>query len=111
MSYASHLINQSPSAAIRDKNPIEMWSGKYAQDYDSIRVFGCPADYHAKNIKLDLHARKAIFVGFKCGVQGFKLWDHEDKKFVYNKDVTFDEASTLKASNSQHVENKTNEIL
>ncbi|KAH9699088.1 Integrase catalytic domain-containing protein [Citrus sinensis] len=85
VSYASHLVNWLPSAAIGGKTPMEMWSGKYAQDYDSLRVFGCPAYYHVKDGKLDPRARKTIFVGFKGGVKGFKLWDLEDKKFVENK--------------------------
>ncbi|KAH9764742.1 hypothetical protein KPL70_001639 [Citrus sinensis] len=111
VSYASHLVNRLPSAAIGGKTPMEMWSEKYAQDYDSLRVFRCPAYYHIKDGKLDPRARKAIFVGFKGGVKGFKLWDLEDKKFVCSKDVTFDEASMMKASSSQQVENKTKEVL
>ena len=53
-----------------------------------------------KDGKLDPRARKAISVGFKSGVKGFKFWDFEDKKFVYSKDVTFDEVSMIKASSS-----------
>ncbi|KAH9722810.1 hypothetical protein KPL70_006849 [Citrus sinensis] len=111
VSYASHLVNRLPSAAIGGKTPMEMWSGKYAQDYDSLRIFGCPAYYHVKDGKLDPRARKAIFMGFKGGAKGFKLWDLEDKKFVCSRDVTFDEASMMKASSSQQVENKTKEVL
>ncbi|KAH9763991.1 Integrase catalytic domain-containing protein [Citrus sinensis] len=111
VSYASHLVNRLPSAAIGGKTPMEMWSGKYAQDYDSLRVFGCPAYYHVKDGKLDPRVRKAIFMGFKSRVKGFKLWDLEDKKFVCTGDVTFDEASMMKASSSQQVENKTKEVL
>ena len=119
VSYASHLVNRLSSAVIGGKTHMEMWSEKHAQNYDSIRVFGCLAYYHVKDGKLDPHARKAIFVGFKGGVKGFKLWDLEDKKFVCSRDVTFDEASMMKASmmkasmmkasSSQQVENKTNE--
>ncbi|KAH9793888.1 hypothetical protein KPL71_004697 [Citrus sinensis] len=111
VSYASHLVNRLPSAAIKGKTPMEMWSRKHAQDYDSLRVFGCPAYYHVKDGKLDPRARKSIFVGFKGGVKGFKLWDLEDKKFVCSRYVIFDEASMIKASSSQQVENKTTEVL
>ncbi|KAH9733926.1 retrovirus-related pol polyprotein from transposon TNT 1-94-like protein [Citrus sinensis] len=111
VSYASHLVNRLPSAVIGGKTPMEMWSGKHAQDYDSLRIFRCPAYYHVKDGKLNSRARKAIFVGFKGGVKGFKLWDLEDKKFVCSRDVTFDEASMMKASSSQQVENKTKEVL
>ena len=30
VSYASHLVNRLPSAAIGGKTPMEMWSGKHA---------------------------------------------------------------------------------
>ncbi|KAH9689155.1 Integrase catalytic domain-containing protein [Citrus sinensis] len=98
VNYASHLVNRLPSAAIGGKTLMEMWSGKYAQDYDSLRIFGCPSYYHVKDGKLDSRATKTIFVGFKGGVKGFKLWDLEDKKFMCSKDVTFDEASMIEAS-------------
>ncbi|KAH9669389.1 Integrase catalytic domain-containing protein [Citrus sinensis] len=111
VSYASHLVNRLPSAAIGGKTPMEMWSGKYAQDYDSLRVFGCPAYYHVKDGKLDPRVRKAIFVGFKGVVKGFKFWDLKDKKFVCSRDVTFNETSMMKASSSQQMENKTKEVL
>ncbi|KAH9717295.1 hypothetical protein KPL71_021764 [Citrus sinensis] len=100
VSYASHLINRLPSAAIGGKTPMEMWSEKHTQDYDSLRIFGCPAYYHVKDGKLDPRARKAIFAGFKGGVKGFKLWDLEDKKFVCSRDVTFNEASMMKVNST-----------
>ncbi|KAH9744296.1 External alternative NAD(P)H-ubiquinone oxidoreductase B4 [Citrus sinensis] len=82
VSYASHLINRLPSAVFGGKTPMKMWSGKHAQDYDSLRIFWCPIYYHVK----------------------------DDKKFVCSRDVTFDEASMMKASSSQQVENKTKEV-
>ncbi|KAH9794681.1 hypothetical protein KPL71_004983 [Citrus sinensis] len=111
VSYTSHLVNRLPSAVIGGKTHMEMWSGKHAQEYDSLRIFRCLAYYHVKDGKLDPRARKAIFVGFKGGVKGFKLWDLEDKKFVCSRDVTFDEASIMKVSSSQQVENNTKEVL
>ena len=40
LAYAFYLINRLPSSAIEGKTPLEVWSGKAAQDYDSLRVFG-----------------------------------------------------------------------
>ncbi|KAH9669065.1 Integrase catalytic domain-containing protein [Citrus sinensis] len=111
VSYESHLVNWLPSAEIGGKTPMEIWSGKHAQDYNSLRIFECPTYYHVKDGKLNPRARKAIFVGFKGGVKGFKLWDLKDKKFVCSRDVTFDEVSMIKASSFQQVENKTKEVL
>jgi len=45
-----------------------------------------------------------VFVGFKRGVKDYKIWDPKDKKFILSRDVTFDEASMLKPTISQHVE-------
>ena len=45
LAYDCYLVNMLPSSAIGDKTPLEVWSGKAAQDYDSLRVFGCPAYY------------------------------------------------------------------
>ena len=99
--YTSHLINQLPSTTIGGKTFMKIWYGKHAQDYNTIRVFWCPAYYQVKNDKLDPHARKTIFVGIKSRVKSFKLWDLEDKTLVYSKDITFDETSILNASSFQ----------
>ncbi|KAH9666498.1 hypothetical protein KPL70_020662 [Citrus sinensis] len=123
VSYASHLVNRLPSAAIGGKTPMEMWFGKHAQDYDSLRIFGCPAYYNVNDGKLDPRARKTIFMGFKGGVKGFKLWNLEDKKFVENKTtkvlqrVEFDAtpyvpvSSTLKNSSTMEVTPRVEEEL
>ena len=48
--------------------------------------------------------KKGVFVGFKRGIKGYKIWDPKDRKFVLSRDVTVDEASTLKPIISQQVE-------
>jgi len=40
-------------------------------------------------------------LGFKRGVKGYKIWDLKDKKTILSKDVTFDEASMMKFTDSQ----------
>jgi len=57
-----------------------------------------------KEDKLDPRAKKGVFVGFKRGIKGYKIWDPKDKKFVLSGDFTFDEASILKPTISQQVE-------
>ena len=52
LAYACHLVNRLSSPTIGGKTPLEVWSRKVAQDYDSIWVFRCPAYYHAKEDKL-----------------------------------------------------------
>jgi len=58
------------SSAIGGKTILEVWSEKAAQDFDSLRVFGCLAYYHVKEDKLDPRAKKGVCVGFKRGIKG-----------------------------------------
>jgi hypothetical protein len=41
--------------------------------------------------KLDKKAEKYIFIGYKDGLKGYKLWNLETKKVVYSQDVVFRE--------------------
>ena len=94
--YASHLINRLPSAALNRKTPLEVWSGKPINDYDTLRVFGSTTYYHVKESKLDPRAKKALFMGVTLGVKGYRLWCLSSKKIIYRRNVTFDESVMLK---------------
>ena len=78
--YASHLINRLPSSAQNGKTPSEVWFGKPANDYDTLRVFGSTAYYHVKESKLDPMAKKALFMGVTSGVKGYRLWCYLRRK-------------------------------
>ena len=52
---------------------MKVWLGKAAQDYDSLKVFGCPTYYHVKEDMLDPKAKKGVFVGFKKSVKATKF--------------------------------------
>ena len=82
LSYATHIVNRLPATALDGKTPKEVWSGQPATDYDSLRIFGCHAYFHVSESKLDPRAKKAVFLGFKEGVKGFRLWCGESKKIV-----------------------------
>ena len=94
-------MNRSPSASIECKTPEEVWSGSPA-DYSGLRVFGCPAYTHVNEGKLKLRAKKCIFLGYGQGVKGYRLWcsDPVSPKFMLSRDVTFDESSMLRSTNS-----------
>ena len=94
--YASHLINCLPSAALNSKTPLEVWSGKPINYYDTLRVFGSTTYYHVKESKLDPRAKKALFMGVTLGVKGYRLWCLSSKKIISSRDVTFDEYVMLK---------------
>jgi len=69
LTYACYLVNRLPPSAIGGKTPLEVWSGKPAQDYDSLKVFACLAYCHIKEDKLNPREKKGVFVRFKRGIK------------------------------------------
>ena len=70
--------------------------GKPATDYNSLHVFGSTAYYHVKESKLDLRAKKTLFMGITGRVKWYCLWGPIIEKIIFSKDVTFDESTMLK---------------
>jgi hypothetical protein len=72
-----YLVNRSPSSTLDDKTPHEVWTGK-KPSLEHLRVFGCDAYVHVpkeNRSKLDNKVEKCIFIGYKDGVKGYKLWN------------------------------------
>jgi hypothetical protein len=44
-----------------------------------------------KRSKLDKKVVKCIFIGYKEGMKGYKLWDPASRRTMYNRDVVFKE--------------------
>ncbi|KAG8485819.1 hypothetical protein CXB51_019218 [Gossypium anomalum] len=59
------------------------------------KIFGCPAYAHVDNGKLEPRSIKCVFLGYKAGVKGYKLWCPENRKVVISRDVVFDETAML----------------
>jgi hypothetical protein len=92
-----YLVNRSPSSSLDDKTPHEVWTGK-KPSLEHLRVFGCDAYVHVpkeNRSKMDKKYEKCIFIGYKDGVKGYKLWNPETKKIVYSRDVVFREAKDV----------------
>ena len=74
---ACYIINRSPRVVLDGKVTEEVWTGQEV-DYSFMRIFGCLAYVHISGedrSKLDPKSKKCIFLGFKKGVKGYKLWD------------------------------------
>jgi len=83
---ACYLVNRSPSLALEDKTPQEVWTGK-KPSLSHLRVFGCDAHVHVlkeKQTKLDSKSKKCIFIGYKDGLKGYKLWNPVTRKVLYS---------------------------
>jgi hypothetical protein len=88
-----YLVNRSPSSVLDEKTPQEVWNGK-KPSLTHLKVFGCEAYVHVpkENMsKLDKKVEKCIFIGYKDGLKGYKIWNPKTKKVVYSRDVVFRE--------------------
>ncbi|KAG8478240.1 hypothetical protein CXB51_028177 [Gossypium anomalum] len=107
-STAYFLINRSPSVVIKKKTPQEVWSGNPA-NYSDLKIFGCPAYAHVDNGKLEPRSIKCVFLGYKAGVKGYKLWCPENRKVVISRDVVFDETAMISNLSLKDSSNKENQ--
>eukprot|EP00253_Pinus_taeda_P007554 PITA_07554 len=83
---ACYLVNRSPSSTLEDKTPREVWTSK-KPFLSHLRVFECDAYVHVpkgKRTKLDSKSEKCIFIGYKDGLKGYKLWNPVTGKVVYS---------------------------
>jgi hypothetical protein len=88
---ACYLVNRSPLSMLDDKTPQEVWTSK-EPSLTHLKVFGYDAYVHVpkeNRSKLDKKAKKCIFIVYKYGLKGYKLWNPETKKVVYSRDVVF----------------------
>ena len=97
METTCYLENRSPTSTFVDKTPQEVCTGN-KPSIKHLKVFGCDAYVHVpkdERGKLDNEAEKCIFIGYKYGMKGYKLWNLVTKKIVYSRDVEFREVKEL----------------
>ncbi|KAG8502968.1 hypothetical protein CXB51_000803 [Gossypium anomalum] len=92
----------------KKKTPQEVWSGNPA-NYSDLKIFGCPAYAYVDNGKLEPRAIKCVFLGYKAGVKGYKLWCPENRKVVISRDFVFYETAMLPNLSFKGSSNKENQ--
>ena len=92
----SYLVNLSPSVPLDFKTPFKKWHGKPV-NYDSLKVFGCPAYAHVSQGKLAPRAVKGKLIWYPEGVKAFKLWctDLNPPRYIISRDVVFNKKVVL----------------
>ena len=70
-------MNRLSSTAIRDKIPLNIWSGGVA---GLLWVFECLTYFNVIDEKLNPRAKKFVFLGVKKNMKGYRLWDPEIKR-------------------------------
>jgi transposase InsO family protein len=88
---ARYLVNMSPFSVLVDTTPNEVWF-RNKPSVAHLKVFGYDAFVHVpkeKRSKLVKKAVECIFIGYKEGMKGYKLWNPTSRRTMYNRDVVF----------------------
>lgn len=92
---ACYIVNRSPTHALSDITPEEVWTGT-KPNLSNMRVFGCKSMVHVpkeNRQKLDPKSRELIFVGYSECTKGYRFMDPKTKRIVMSRDVVFLEAT------------------
>uniref|UniRef100_M1AR77 Integrase catalytic domain-containing protein n=1 Tax=Solanum tuberosum TaxID=4113 RepID=M1AR77_SOLTU len=88
-----HVLNRSPTLAVKDITPEEAWSGeKPLVDY--FRVFGCVGYVHipdARRTKLEDKSVSCVLFKVSDESKGYKMFDPVTKRIIVSHDVIFKE--------------------
>ena len=84
VNWSIHILNRSPTLAVKNMTPEEAWSGR-KPTVDHFRIFGCVAYAHIPNQKrkkLDDKGEKCIFLGVSDQSKAYKLYNPNTKKIL-----------------------------
>ena len=84
-------MNRLSTSTLADTTSYEVWVGK-RPSLAHPKVFGCDSFVHIpkeKRSKLGRKSEKCIFIGYKDGVKGYKMWNLVTRTTVYSRDVIF----------------------
>lgn len=101
VNWSIHILNRSPTLAVKNMTPEEAWSGR-KPTVDHFKIFGCIAYAHVpeqKRTKLDNKGEKCIFLGVSDQSKAYKLYNPITKKIVISRDVIFVEKIFLPRNN------------
>lgn len=91
--WITYVLNRSPTTALKDQTPEEVWSG-IKPDVKHFKVFGCVGHVHipeAKRTKLDDKSCKCIFLGVSEESKAYRMYNPTSKKIMVSRDVVFEE--------------------
>eukprot|EP00253_Pinus_taeda_P028970 PITA_28970 len=104
---ACYLVNRSPSSALEDKTPQEVWTSK-KPSISHLGVFRCDAYVHVpkeKRTKLDSKSEKYIFIGEVKDVVKHEFRPKEPEKIEF--ELKEEESDTITKEESEDEEPQT----
>lgn len=84
VNWSVHVLNRSPTLAVKNITPQEAWS-EVRPSVDHFRVFGCRAYAHVPNekrTKLDDKSVKCVFIGVSEESKAYKLYNPITEKII-----------------------------
>ena len=94
LSTAVYLHNRSPTKGVANMTPFEAWTG-VKPDVKHLRSFGCTVYAHIpkdERKKLDSKAKKCVLLGYGTETKGYRLYDPQNLRVIYSRDVKFNES-------------------
>jgi len=93
VNWTVHVLNRSPTLAVKNKTPEEAWSGvKPSVEY--FRVFGCISHVHvpdSKRTKLDDKTLSCVLLGVSEESKAYRLYDPTSQRIIISRDIVFEE--------------------
>jgi transposase InsO family protein len=119
---ATYLVNRTPCTHLKNsemKTPEEVFTNKKS-DLSDLKLFGSKIMVMTpkqRRRKWDANAVEMIFVGYECGVKGYRCFDTKTNKITMSRNVRFLEDTNAKKISldlcdepKNEVENEKNEI-
>ncbi|KAF2897953.1 hypothetical protein ILUMI_08222, partial [Ignelater luminosus] len=95
---AAYVINRTGLSTVKDKTPMEMWSGKQYESIDHFRVFGTECYVHVPKAcrrKWDTKSVLGYVVGYCSEKDGCRVWIETEDKVILSRDVIFKNGQIL----------------
>jgi hypothetical protein len=93
VNWSVHMLNRSPTLAVRNITPEEAWS-QIKPSVSYFKIFGCTVYVHIpdnKRTKLDDKSLKCVFLGVSGESKAYRLFDPLSKTIIISRDVRFEE--------------------
>ena len=90
-STATYVRNRTPTRTLSGRTPCEVLYGA-RPDLGDLRTFGAPCAIVGPSVRSrepDDRARMCVFVGYKYGGSGYRVWDPRRSVIVESMDVVF----------------------
>jgi hypothetical protein len=93
VNWTVHVLNRSPTFAVKNQTPEEAWSG-VKPSVEHFKVFGCVSHMHvpdSRRTKLDDKSLSCVLLGISEESKAYRLYDPVSQKILVSRDVVFEE--------------------